>query len=226
MSDLFQLPDGRLVRRGQAFTLEQTLDVVIPAAVTTLPDGNQTILEPARVEPSKRVRQFPANWLGMADAAALEGFGIVPIEEAPDPDPQFFAVSPNEPRDGKLTKTVKDRPIEGLRDWLARETKAQAGALIREHYPLEDQQNDTVFDLERVGEQPNSADEIELTAIRTRRKWLRAVLSYKDDLIVDIEKLKTAADAKAWREAPAEWPVFPGTEEPGKVKAPKTTRVR
>lgn len=220
MADLYKLPDGRLIRRGNAFSIALPRTVVVPAVVGTDEDGNQYIAEPAKLMDTEVAQSVPANWLQIASAKQLEAFGIEPIEEEPDADQRFFSSAPLDVRDGVLRKNHVERPIEQLRRWLSDETKRQAADLIQQHYPLADQVNDQSLQIELANVAvPDTADDRELRRIRKRQGWVKEVRAYMRSLIDDIEALTNASEAKAWLETPAEWPEWPEKKaEAGTVK--------
>ncbi len=227
MADLYQLPDGRLIRRGTPFTLTETRKRVAPAIVGTADNGDQFIEKPAELVDVEESRLFPSNWLGAANGQELKARGITAIEEQPDPDTRYFMVSPGEVKDGVLTKHILPRPIEQLRKWMIDEARRQAGDLITQHYPLIEQTNDLAF---RLGiadvAVPDSADDRELKLAKRRQAWIHDVKQYMRDLIADIEKLETAADAQAWHGTPADWPPFPEAKGTGKAVKPEVTAIK
>lgn len=227
MADLYQLPDGRMIRRGTAFSLTEIRKRVVPAVIgTDEATGDQFIAEPAKLVDAEQGRQFPANWLQIASKDMLDLFGIKPLTEQPDPDTRFFMVSPGGIVNGVLTKHVLPRPIDQLRRWLIDDTRRQATDLIQLHYPLADQVNDQQFQIELVNVAvPDTADDKELRKIKKRQGWMRDVKAYMRDLIADIEALTTAEDAKVWHSTPAEWPVWPETKAGGGVVAPEVVAV-
>lgn len=209
MADLFQLPDGRRIRKGQAFELMESRDRVQAAVIVTDDAGNESIKTPAKIVAGEEGKYYPDNWLGLASPAMLKKLGIEPLEEEQPADGRFYFSSEGPVKKGVVTQIVSPREIEDVQRWLVQDVKDQARSQILALFPLEKQQTMSMR-LAAIGriEEPSEADVALQDQIIANQEWIEDVLAHSDALEDEIAKLKTAKAAEAWYAKPWEWPEF------------------